>query len=1371
MITIYILLLLITILYVSVIYAHRKNIKKYIAKHKQKILGGLVVVSTGIAGMSGFMLTPSSPPDNPENEWIIDGDIVYVNDSNLYASASPHTIYGSDEVMFEFESKEYSGDVDLAWGFNQEIMRPSDIWLWQNFSHPNSYNIEQEDYGCVTLYNITNYTSLGIENYSSYNVYLGNRNNSYLYNITVDGNLSRVYAFSSPSPPYPDPPISSVELCGNYNKTIKVWDNQSFFDWKKWDVDYNHVQWNHENTTDWYITPSQSIQQGVRYKCKIHVEQQKIQLGEMSGKYWFAFKPSSENLSQAINNRHLYVLDPWYNSNWGYRKEITINSSQVPSDLTNFPVLINLSSDSDLVSHAQTDGDDILFTNDTGTKLNHEIESWNNTGNGDLVAWVNVTSLSHDTDTDIYMYYGNSGASNQENPEDVWDSNYVAVWHMDESSGNIIDSSGTIADHSFSGSLPDKRDGVIDGCQDFDGTCDYIDFGDESATEVSNPTLTAWVKTDDYTDSLNGAITRGNVFGATHEYSYKMDFHSGNARFSVTDALNNGYSTGHLAISDNKWHMYALVYDGSNVISYKDSSRNVGDSFSGSIDYTKTCDSFVISEETCDYEFAGRMDEIRLSSIARSDDWINTEYNSMNNATNGGFFSLGSEETSNNAPSFSGWQPTGIDQNLQPTANVTINDIDGDNTVVDWYISTDNTTWGSPSRHVATHTANTSDSYTVSEASSYNTKYYAKVTANDGTDNSTQYWNFTTKTCPWESGSGTEADPYDIDSIEDLYAVREQLDKYFILTADLDFDSDASYEDTGHKSGNTTGDGWLPIGDDTDKFTGDFNGDNYTISNLFISRSSTDYIGLFGYHNGNINNLGLDSVDITGENYVGGIAGMSKSDISYCYVTGSVSSGELVCYAGGFVGYSGSGSNNSYSWTNVSVTGDYYTGGFLGINDNSETYRCFSFGTVTADHGNAFASDGAGSTETQCFYDNETAGVSDLSDATGKYTSDMKTLSTFTDAGWDMVYSTVDMNNGYPYLAWQNNTDSNTWLIYEEPPTIYNTTVRNDGIDYFVWLGGNTTASVVDNNITGFDEASEYIGIWNMSYNSSEEKIITNSGSGGDTYIFDTQIQAQTFKYETSMIVSGVNLTLKDYGSPGEVNVTIREMSGGHPVYSNNLTWGHVVTDGSYTTKNIVFDHTVVLDANTEYCVMVEACDASYPSEYVYWRLGNNYVDGNREYSTNGGSSWTSGTDDLIFSIYGKKQIFDWDYYYGDTTGNDWSINTFDVVQVYLTDSGTQTFNMTENSDMDYTKSYSYTWTNTSVNKGYNYTGYNKEASTTLSAINTSVTLQVGEAIALWNETNYEWDWWLPKYYETDKNVHRWDVILSKVENSEVWNT
>jgi hypothetical protein len=166
--------------------------------------------------------------------------------------------------------------------------------------------------------------------------------------------------------------------------------------------------------------------------------------------------------------------DPWFDTDWNYRKEINVNYSQVLSTLTNFPVLINIT-DTGLRDNALSNGSDILFTNITGTQLNHEIELFNGT-TGQLVAWVNVTSLSHSTDTTIYMYYGNSGASNQENVAGTWDDNYVAVYHMnDNTTSSILDSTSNNNDGTKKrANEPNEVTGQIGKAQDFDGSDDYL---------------------------------------------------------------------------------------------------------------------------------------------------------------------------------------------------------------------------------------------------------------------------------------------------------------------------------------------------------------------------------------------------------------------------------------------------------------------------------------------------------------------------------------------------------------------------------------------------------------------------------------------------------------------------------------------------------------------------------------------------------------------------------------------------------------------------------------------------------------------------------------------------------------------------------
>ena len=125
---------------------------------------------------------------------------------------------------------------------------------------------------------------------------------------------------------------------------------------------------------------------------------------------------------------------PWYNSNWQFRKEITIDNTKVASTLTNFPILINVT-DTDLKNNALTDGSDILFTAcDGSTKLNHEVENFTKS-TGSLTSWVQVPTLYNTPNDIIYMYYGNSGATNQQNVAGTWNSNYAGVYHFVTTTG------------------------------------------------------------------------------------------------------------------------------------------------------------------------------------------------------------------------------------------------------------------------------------------------------------------------------------------------------------------------------------------------------------------------------------------------------------------------------------------------------------------------------------------------------------------------------------------------------------------------------------------------------------------------------------------------------------------------------------------------------------------------------------------------------------------------------------------------------------------------------------------------------------------------------------------------------------------------
>ncbi|HRI46078.1 MAG TPA: T9SS type A sorting domain-containing protein [Ignavibacteriaceae bacterium] len=340
----------------------------------------------------------------------------------------------------------------------------------------------------------------------------------------------------------------------------------------------------------------------------------------------------------------------------------------------------------------------------------------------------------------------------------------------------------------------------------------------------------------------------------------------------------------------------------------------------------------------------------------------------------------------------------------------------------------------------------------------------------------------------YSGGDGSSGTPYQISSASDLIELSNtsgDWDKFFIQTVDISFNSDEQLVDW---DGDGTADwdaedqlGFSPIGNDGIYFTGNYDGQNHTISNLFINRTGLNYIGFFGYIEGaTIQNLGIQNCIITGEQNVGGLAGSAPTaTINNCFSTGTLSGNGPI---GGLVGYSVlMVVNNSYSSCNV--TGWNALGGFVGYLDIDVTFsgaqptirNCYSLGDLTIPANHAFSSagsfcgyiyysaiiencfsigkvnfwqspvvdygfvggeEGVGSTYTNNFFDkdasNQTSGIG----ATAKTTAQMKTASTFSDAGWDMtgtvwrIDGTQSINSGYPFLAWQN-TSGGTALPVE----------------------------------------------------------------------------------------------------------------------------------------------------------------------------------------------------------------------------------------------------------------------------------------------------------------------------------------------------
>ena len=213
------------------------------------------------------------------------------------------------------------------------------------------------------------------------------------------------------------------------------------------------------------------------------------------------------------------------------------------------------------------------------------------------------------------------------------------------------------------------------------------------------------------------------------------------------------------------------------------------------------------------------------------------------------------------------------------------------------------------------------------------------------------------------SGSGTEASPYLIATEANLAWVAansSSWSKYFQQTADLDL---GSYS-------------WTPIGNNSTKFTGTYDGNGYLIDNLYYNDPSADYAGLFGYvSGGTLINITIGSGYVYGNGAASGLCGYAVgSTISYCANNATVYAKQE--QNGGICGYA-ENSTISDCINYGLISGFNFTGGVVGRckKDNVTIKNCVNVGQVFGMRvtcGNLVGfNDGFAAKITKCYYDNQ----------------------------------------------------------------------------------------------------------------------------------------------------------------------------------------------------------------------------------------------------------------------------------------------------------------------------------------------------------------------------------------------------------------
>ena len=436
------------------------------------------------------------------------------------------------------------------------------------------------------------------------------------------------------------------------------------------------------------------------------------------------------------NPSPLDVGDPWWNTDWSYRKEITINHTKVDDNLTNFPILISTTLTTDKV---QSDGDDILFTSSDGDKLNHEIEYFMY-GDGILV-WVNTTSISSSEDTVIHMYYGNPTCSSQENIEGVWDSHYLMIQHLNETSGTHYDSTVNNNDGTPYGSLNQDAAGKVDGADDFDGVNDHVNCGSDASLDITDEiTIEAWVKTNTVTPAYHyqGIVYKRRI-PSPEECNYgflladdevSMGFYNSGWHAHTT-------TTGNLQV-DEWYHLVGTFNEVTDELKiYINGILELNESETSTM--VTNGQPVIIGYARCaNYYFNGIIDEVRISNMVRDSGWINTSHN--NQVDPSGFYSIGSEEATE-APVVSSPSPSDGATNVAISlSNLSFNLSDANGDLMNYTVTTSPDIGSGGGNNVG------NDTYNVSVGNlAYDTTYTWYVNVTDGVHWTNRTFSFTTK--------------------------------------------------------------------------------------------------------------------------------------------------------------------------------------------------------------------------------------------------------------------------------------------------------------------------------------------------------------------------------------------------------------------------------------------------------------------------------------------------------------------------------------------------------------------------------------------------------------------------------------------------
>jgi predicted GH43/DUF377 family glycosyl hydrolase len=342
-----------------------------------------------------------------------------------------------------------------------------------------------------------------------------------------------------------------------------------------------------------------------------------------------------------------------YDNGYYFRDKIIIDSSKVYETCANYPFLFSstitrlktTANGGKIYNTSDSKPCDLIFTNSAGTELYYEVVYYD-ASTGQLIAYVNVTSVSSSVDTTLYLYYGNPfQVVLKENPANTFSiATYRAVWHMIQApTDDILDSTN----NNFDMTPVNLESGDLVTGNIYKGI--IFDGSDEKYTEAAPVLLNP--KSGSWTISCFFKST-GTSYGAT---SYVFgDGNSGAANDFVGMAVSSGdnlriyakgdddddaFTTGSVDIVDEAWHYIACVKDGATWRNFVDTATDGTGTPTLTGNLTPDQSGIGCLRRSSDGNFIpATIEELRILRVARSAEWLHTERENYNDPAN--FYSV-----------------------------------------------------------------------------------------------------------------------------------------------------------------------------------------------------------------------------------------------------------------------------------------------------------------------------------------------------------------------------------------------------------------------------------------------------------------------------------------------------------------------------------------------------------------------------------------------------------------------------------------------------------------------------------------------------------------------------------------------------------